>query len=75
MNTLYCRYKGRKFTYRHNNFVELIRHKRRCLSGLGVDVLVQLLDHLGENLGGLLVKIGHGDSRCQRAEIGVAGGT
>jgi hypothetical protein len=39
-----------------------------------VHVVVQLLDDVGEDLGGLLVQVGHGDARGERAEVGVARG-
>ena len=50
---------------------ELVGDERAVLTGLGVDVPVQLVHGLAEGLGGLLVHVRDGDPRGKLAVVGV----
>mmetsp|Transcript_29694 Transcript_29694/g.97086 ORF Transcript_29694/g.97086 Transcript_29694/m.97086 type:complete len:755 (-) Transcript_29694:490-2754(-) len=51
--------------------VSLVGNQRRGLLRLGVHVLVELLDDVGERLVRRLVEVRHGDARGEHGEVGV----
>ena len=53
----------------HDDLVDVVRDQRRRLLRLGVDVLVELLDHIREDLVRRLVEVAHGDARREPREV------
>lgn len=58
----------------HDGLVCLLGDHRGGLSGLGVDVVVQIRDDGRELLLGLLVEVRHGDTCGEHGVVGVGGG-
>ena len=53
----------------HDDLVDVVGDERRRLLRLGVDVLVELLDHIREDLVRRLVEVAHGDARREPREV------
>ena len=55
----------------HDDLVDVIGDHRCVLASLGVDPRVKVVDDLGEDLLGLLVEVGDGDTGCEDGIVGV----
>ena len=58
----------------HDHFIHVVGDQRSGLLRLRVDVLVELLHHVGEDLVRGLVEVAHGDARREAREVGVLRG-
>ena len=58
----------------HDHLVDVVGDERRRLLRLRVDVLVELLDDVGEDLVRGLVEVAHGDARRQPRKVRVLRG-
>ena len=58
----------------HDDLVDVVRDERRGLLRLRVDVLVELLDDVGEDLVRGLVEVAHGDARRESRKVRVLRG-
>ena len=58
----------------HDHLVDVVGDEGSRLLRLRVDVLVELLDDVGEDLVRGLVEVAHGDARREAREVGVLRG-
>ena len=58
----------------HDNIISLLTDQRSWFFGGGVNVVIKVVDELGELFGGLLVQIGNGDASSQNGVVRMLSG-
>lgn len=58
----------------HDNFVDVVCNHGGAVARLRVDIGVEVVDHVGKGLFGLLVQVGHGNTSSKDSVVGVLRG-